>query len=149
MVPGSRTPPCYSLSLFLLSLCSTPLLYFVYSQLVCLLPVEVFKDYVFVQCLGPICSYWPGKLHLGSGKSRINTYIHKCKDLWVATLPFQLSTLKSTLKKPVYPIDDHVSRAFLCAMVSLIGCYRDALRLKTVSMILQKFILPQCFCFFH
>lgn len=81
--------------------------------------------------------------------NQVNTYIHKCKDLWVATLPFQLSTLKSTLKKPVYPIDDHVSRAFLCAMVSLIGCYRDALRLKTVSMMLQKFILPQCFCFFH
>lgn len=44
--------------------------------------------------------------------------------------PGVVSTLKSTLKKPVYPIDDHVSRAFLCAMVSLIGGYRDALRLK-------------------
>ncbi|CAH3155315.1 unnamed protein product [Porites lobata] len=41
-----------------------------------------------------------------------------------------VSTLKSTLKKPVYPIDDNISRAFLCAMVSLIGGYRDALRLK-------------------
>ena len=46
---------------------------------------------------------------------------------------FQVSTLKSTLKKPVYPIDDNISRAFLCAMVSLIGGYRDALKLKPVS----------------
>ena len=45
----------------------------------------------------------------------------------------QISTLKSSLKKPVYPMGDYVSRAFLVAMASLIGSYRDALRLKPVS----------------
>ena len=45
-----------------------------------------------------------------------------------------MSTLKSTLKKPVYPIKDKVSKAFLRAMVSLIGSYRDALRLKPVRI---------------
>ncbi|XP_074621860.1 DENN domain-containing protein 1B-like [Acropora palmata] len=49
----------------------------------------------------------------------------------LAQLPSDtVSTLKSTLKKPVYPIKDKVSKAFLRAMVSLIGSYRDALRLK-------------------
>ena len=50
-------------------------------------------------------------------------------------------SLKSTLKKPVYPIDDNVSRAFLCAMVSLIGGYRDALRLKPVSIMGNNYSL--------
>ncbi|XP_068695190.1 DENN domain-containing protein 1A-like isoform X2 [Montipora foliosa] len=49
----------------------------------------------------------------------------------VSQLPADtVSTLKSALKKPVYPINDNVSRAFLSAMVSVIGGYRDALRLK-------------------
>ncbi|XP_020915424.1 DENN domain-containing protein 1A [Exaiptasia diaphana] len=42
-----------------------------------------------------------------------------------------ISDLKSTLKKLDLPIHDRVSKAFLSAMVSLVGSYRDALRFKT------------------
>ena len=53
----------------------------------------------------------------------------------VANMPYDAAhSLKSALKKTSYPIDDHVSRAFLSAMVSLVGGYRDALRLKPVSI---------------
>ena len=52
----------------------------------------------------------------------------------VSNMPSEAAhNLKSALKKTNYPIDDHVSRAFLSAMVSLVGGYRDALRFKTVS----------------
>ena len=57
----------------------------------------------------------------------------------VANMPSEVGHgLKSALKKTNYTIDDHVSRAFLSAMVCLVGGYRDALRFKAVSV----YILP-------
>ncbi|XP_031569681.1 DENN domain-containing protein 1A-like [Actinia tenebrosa] len=63
---------------------------------------------------------------LDADTNEIDTPFHDC-----AKIPQDvILTLKSTLKKTVYPIEDHVSKAFLCAMVSLVGSYRNALRFK-------------------
>lgn len=66
----------------------------------------------------------------------------------VSNMPSEAAhNLKSALKKTNYPIDDHVSRAFLSAMVSLVGGYRDALRFKTVSRLQVILTAAKLFCF--
>ena len=42
-------PPCYALDLFSVALSSTPWPHFAISQLVCLLPVGIFKHFVYLQ----------------------------------------------------------------------------------------------------
>jgi hypothetical protein len=57
------------------------------------------------------------------------------QNLWLMfSCDLQILALKSTLKKTIYPIDDHVSKAFLSAMVGLVGGYRNALKFKPVSL---------------
>ena len=48
VVPGSSPPPCHPLNLFLVALSSTSWLHCVNSKLVCLLPVEIFKHFMFI-----------------------------------------------------------------------------------------------------
>ena len=51
---------------------STPWLHFVYSRLVCLRPIEIFKLYVYLHCLLTICVSGqeepPRRMFYGSGK---------------------------------------------------------------------------------
>ena len=47
-IPGSNPPPCHSLDLFSVIPISTSWLGCVNSQLVCLLPVGIFKHFLFI-----------------------------------------------------------------------------------------------------
>lgn len=63
----SSPPLCSSLDLFSVSPKSTPLLHFLYSQLVCLLPVGFFKHYVYHTVI-PVCLFGPEKPRQGRGQ---------------------------------------------------------------------------------
>ena len=67
VVPGSSPSPCHSLDLFSVAPISTSWLRCVNSQLVCLLPVGIFKHFLFISlfiCIGPEKPLW------GSGQLR-------------------------------------------------------------------------------
>ena len=55
-IPGSSPPPCSSQDLFLVNSSSIPLLRCVKSQLVCLLPVGIFKHSMFISVI--VKHYW-------------------------------------------------------------------------------------------
>ena len=51
MIPGSIPPPCHSLDLFSVALLSTLRLRCVNSQLVCLLPIGIFKHFMLTSVI--------------------------------------------------------------------------------------------------
>lgn len=69
VVPGSRSLTLLHAAFFFFSVApsSTPLLYFVYSKLVCLLPVGIFEHYAYLQYLFPIFDIDPEKSNWGCG----------------------------------------------------------------------------------
>lgn len=68
VVPGSRSLTLLHAAFFFsVAPSSTPLLYFVYSKLVCLLPVGIFKHYAYLQYLFPIFGIDPEKSNWGCG----------------------------------------------------------------------------------
>ena len=73
VVPGSSPSPCcYSLDLFSVAPSTTPWLRFVYSRLVCLLPVGIFNHFMFIYkvCFVFVC-VGPEKPHWGRGQLRL------------------------------------------------------------------------------
>ena len=57
MIPGSSCPPHHLLDLFSVATRSTPQLRCVHSQLVCLLPVKIFKHFMFISVTVKYC-HW-------------------------------------------------------------------------------------------
>lgn len=69
VVPGSGSLTLLHAAFFFFSVApsSTPLLCFVYSKLVCLLPVGIFEHYAYLQYLFPIFDIDPEKSNWGCG----------------------------------------------------------------------------------